>query len=45
MLGENWSVVEGYVSYFQYVVIAVVLVVVVWYVARQLKKRRAGLGA
>lgn len=40
ILGENWDVVGDYVSYFQYLVIAVVLVFVVWYVARQLRKPR-----
>lgn len=40
VLGENWSAVEGYVAYFQYVVIAVVLAFVVWYVVRQLRKPR-----
>lgn len=41
LLGENWAVVEDYVGYLQYVVIAVVVVFVIWYVVRQVRKHRA----
>lgn len=41
-LGENWPVVEQYVGYFQYLVIAVVVALVVWYVVTRVRRRRAG---
>lgn len=40
-LGENWHVVEKYVGYFQYVVIAAVLVLGVWYVVTRVRKHRS----
>ena len=33
LLGENWHVIERYADIFQYIVIAVVIVAVVWFVA------------
>jgi membrane protein DedA with SNARE-associated domain len=39
-LGTQWSVVEEYVGYFQYVVIAVVLAAVVLFVVRRASARR-----
>lgn len=41
-LGENWHIVEGYVGYLQYAVIAAVLVFVVWYLVRYFRKQRSG---
>ncbi len=43
LLGDNWDHVEEYVGVLQYVVIAVVLVVGIWWVwARMIKPRREG---
>lgn len=43
VLGENFGFVEDYVAYLQYFVIAVVLIVVGWWVwARMIKPRREG---
>ena len=41
-LGDNWEVVGQYVGYFQYVVIAVVVVAIVWFLWRRLGRRRMG---
>ncbi|MDO5699497.1 MAG: DedA family protein [Dermatophilus congolensis] len=38
-LGENWGLVEGYVGYLQYAVIAAVLVFIVWYLVRHFRKQ------
>ncbi|SJM53527.1 hypothetical protein CZ771_06415 [Actinomycetales bacterium JB111] len=40
-LGENWTVIEEYLGWFKYVVIAGVLVLLVWFVVTHLKNRRA----
>lgn len=37
-LGENWHAVEQYVGVFQWIVIAVVLVVVLWWVTRRVRR-------
>lgn len=43
ILGDNWEHVEEYVGVLQYVVIAIVLVVGIWWVwARMIKPRREG---
>ena len=43
LLGDNWKHVEEYVGILQYVVIAIVLVVGIWWVwARMIKPRREG---
>lgn len=42
LLGENWGTVGVYVERFQYVVIAVVLALVVWYIVHLVRKARAG---
>lgn len=39
-LGENWHVVEDYMSWFQYVVIAAVLLGLTWFVASHVRKGR-----
>ena len=41
-LGENWGLVEGYVGYLQYAVIAAVLAFIVWYLVRHFRKQRSG---
>ena len=35
-LGDNWNLVEDYVGYFQYVVIAVILILVIWFFWKRL---------
>ncbi|MCP3425394.1 DedA family protein [Rothia sp. AR01] len=40
-LGENWHVVEGYVGIFQKIVIAVVVVLVAWWLVGRIRSRRA----
>lgn len=40
LLGENWHVVENYAGVFQKIVIAVVLIAVVWWVIRRIRRNR-----
>ncbi|MGO1173198.1 MAG: DedA family protein [Actinomycetaceae bacterium] len=40
-LGENWDVVEEYTSWLQYVVIAAVVILLVWFVVAHVRKRNA----
>ncbi|BCB86633.1 DedA family protein [Phytohabitans suffuscus] len=40
-LGENWHVVERYASWFQWVVVAAVVVAVAWFVTRRVQKIRS----
>ncbi|MGC5627663.1 DedA family protein [Georgenia sp. Z1344] len=40
-LGENWDVVEQYTGWLQYAVIAVVVILLVWFVVSHVRKRRA----
>lgn len=44
-LGENWHLVEDYMSWFQYVVIAIVLALLVWFVVSHVRKGRSGNAA
>lgn len=39
-LGERYSLVENYVGYFQWVIIAVILAFLVWYVVHYIRHRR-----
>jgi membrane protein DedA with SNARE-associated domain len=39
-LGENWTVIEEYLGWFKYVVIAGVVVLLVWFVVSHLKNRK-----
>ncbi len=39
ILGDNWNVVEEYVGYFQYVVLAVVLAGIGWFIYKKLQQR------
>lgn len=39
LLGDNWEAVEEYVGIFQYIVIAVVLAIVIWWVWARIIKR------
>lgn len=41
LLGANWQAVEGYVKYFQYVVIVVVGVAVLWFIWKRWTARNA----
>jgi membrane protein DedA with SNARE-associated domain len=38
LLGENWHMVQGYASWFQWVVVAAIVVAVGWFVAARLRK-------
>ena len=37
LLGENWHVIETYADVFQYIVIALVVVAVVWFVIARVR--------
>jgi len=39
LLGANWQAVEGYVKYFQYVVLAVVVVAALWFIWKRWSTR------
>lgn len=48
LLGENWHVIEQYADVFQYIVIAVVVAAVVWFVVvriRDARRERSATGA
>ncbi|GAA4285345.1 hypothetical protein GCM10022261_28760 [Brevibacterium daeguense] len=40
LLGENWQLVEDYAGWFQRIVIALVLIAVVWWVQRRIRRNR-----
>lgn len=44
-LGENWHRVEKYAEIFQYLVIAVVGLAVLWFIARRVRSQRENSGA
>ncbi len=41
-LGQNWQAMEPYFRKFQYVIVAGILALVVWYVVRHIKKNKKG---